>query len=107
MAAEDEPVLRAPRVPISGLDMAAAVPSMEMARSIQKAMASGDVSRFLARIASKRLADAVISPELRRTLEELHKVFDSPQMVATRKQLAEIGRGAKSPAADASHRQRL
>ena len=51
MAAEDEPVLRAPRVPICGLNIAAAVPSMEIARSIQKAMASSDVSRSSRRFA--------------------------------------------------------
>src|SRR5450631_174313 len=55
MAAEDEPVLKAPRVPISGLNIAAAVPSMEIAKSIQKAMASGDVNRFLASVDSERL----------------------------------------------------
>ena len=48
MAAEDEPVLRAPHVPISGLNIAAAAPSMEIAKSIQKAPASSDVNRFLA-----------------------------------------------------------
>jgi Nucleotidyltransferase domain len=106
MAAEDEPVLRAPRVPISGLNIAAAVPSMELAKSLQKAMASADVSSSLARIASKRFDDALISPELRRTMEELRKVFASPLMVATRQQQAEIAKGAKSPAADALSGQR-
>lgn len=118
MAAEDEPVLKAPRVPISGLNIAAAFPSMEIARSLQKAMAGSDVSRSLARIDSKALADAVISPELRRTMEELHKVFaspamkemvktlGSPQMEAIRQQQAEIARVAKSPAIEALRRQR-
>ena len=80
MAAEDEPVLKAPRVPISGLNIAAAFPSMEIARSLQRAMASSDISRSLARVNSKHLADAVISPELRRTMEELHKAFASPAL---------------------------
>ena len=118
MAAEDEPVLKAPRVPISGLNIAAAFPSMEIARSLQKAMAGSDVSRSLARIDSKRFADAVISPELRRTMEELHKGFaspamkemvktlGSPQMEAIRKQQAEVARVAKSPAIEALRRQR-
>jgi hypothetical protein len=82
MAAEDEPVLKAPRVPISGLSIAAAFPDVEMARSLQKAMASSDVSRSLARIDSKRSANAVISPELRRTMDELYKVFASPALKA-------------------------
>lgn len=69
IAAEDEPVLKAPRVPISGLNIAAAVPSMDMAKSIQKAMANTDVSSSHARVASKRYADAVISSELRRTMD--------------------------------------
>jgi len=118
MAAEDEPVLKAPRVPISGLNIAAAFPSMEIARSLQKAMAGSDVSRSLARIDSKRLADAVISPELRRTMEELHKGFaspamkemvrtlGSPQTEAIRKRQAEVARVAKSPAIEALRRQR-
>ena len=118
MAAEDEPVLKAPRVPISGIYIAAAVPDMEIAKSLQKAMASSDVSRSLARVASKLIANAVISPELRRTIEELQRVFaspamkemvktlGSPQTVATRKQQPEIAAGAKLPAADALSRQR-
>jgi len=94
MAAVDEPVLKAPRVPISGLSITAAFPSTEVARSIQKAMASSDVSKALARIGSKGLADAVISPELRRTMEEL------------RKQQAEIARVARSPAMEALRKER-
>jgi len=86
MAAEGEPVLTAPRVPISGLNITAASPSIEVAKRIQKAFASSDVSRALACIGSKHLAHADISPELRRTMEEL------------RKQQAEIARAAKSPA---------
>lgn len=80
MAAEDEPVLKAPRVPISGLNIAAASPSMEIARSLQKAMSSSDISRSLARVNSQHLADAGNSPELRRTMEELLKAFASPAM---------------------------
>src|SRR5665647_1921126 len=103
---------KAPRVPISGLNIAAAFPSMEIAKSLQKAMAGSDVSRSLARIDPKRFAHAVMSPELRRTMEELHKGFassamkevvktlGSPQMEAIRKQQAEIARVAKSPAMD-------
>ena len=118
MAAEDEPALKAPRVPISGIHIAAAVPDMEIAKSLQKAMASSDVSRSLARVASKLFANAVISSELRRTMEELQRVFASPAMkelvktlgspkqVATGKQQPEIAAGAKLPAADALSRQR-
>jgi len=125
MAAEDEPVLKAPRVPISGLNIAAAFPSIEIAQSIQKAMASSNVSRSLSRIDSKRSADAVISPELRRTMEELHKLFASPgmkslqmrqtemvkslaspQMAAIRKQQKEIATVAMSPVVEASRRKR-
>ena len=118
MAAVDEPVLKAPRVTISGLNIAAAFPSMEIARSLQKAMAGSDVSRSLARIDSKRFADAVISPELRRTMEELHKGFassamkeivrtlGSPQLEAIGKQQAEIARVAESRTMDALRRQR-
>lgn len=80
MAAEDEPVLRTPRVPISGLNIAAAVPNRETARSIQKAMASSDVSKSLRGIGSKRFADTGFSPELRRTMEELLKTLASPAM---------------------------
>ena len=110
MAAEDEPVLKALRVPISGIHIAAAVPNMELANSLQKAMASSDVSRSLARVASKLVANAVISPELRRTIEELQAAFGppatkemiktlgSPQTVATPKQQPEIAAGAKLPA---------
>lgn len=118
MAAVDEPVLKAPRVTITGLNIAAAFPSMEIARSLQKAMAGSDVSRSLARIDSKRFADAVISPELRRTMEELHKGFassamkeivrtlGSPQLEAIGKQQAEIARVAESRTMDALRRQR-
>ena len=118
MAAVDEPVLQAPRVPISGLNLALAFPDTGIARILQKAMASSDISRSLARIDSKGLTDAVISPELRRTMEELHKVFASPAMnamvkklvspevEAMRKQQAEIARVAKSPAVEARRRQR-
>ena len=107
MAAEDEPVLKAPRVPISGLSITAAFPSIEVARSIQKAMASSDVSKALARIGSKRLADAVISPELRRTMEELRKGYASHAKESIRKQQAEIARVAKSPAMEALRKGRL
>lgn len=86
MAAEDEPALKAPRVPISGLNLATAFPSIEMAKNIQRAMANSDVSRSLDRIDAKRLADAVMSPELRRTMEELKKVAKSPAMEASLRQ---------------------
>src|SRR5665647_1921125 len=89
-----------------------AFPSMEIAKSLQKAMAGSDVSRSLARIDPKRFAHAVMSPELRRTMEELHKGFassamkevvktlGSPQMEAIRKQQVEIARVVQSPALD-------
>ena len=75
MAAADEPVLRAARVPISGLNMAAAVPNREVAKSIQEAMASSDVIKAIHGIDSKRFANTGFSPELRRTMEELLKVM--------------------------------
>lgn len=77
MAAEEEPVFGSPRVPISGLNMQEAFPSKEIAKSILKAMASSDVSLSLARIDSECLAEALISPELRRTMEELQRVLAS------------------------------
>ena len=80
MAAEDEPVLKTHRVPISGLNIAAALPNMEMAKSIQKAMASSDITKAIHGIESKRFADTGFSPELRRTMEELLKVMASPAM---------------------------
>ena len=74
-------------MPISGLNIGAASPSTETAKSIQRAMTSSDVSNSIFPIDSKRFADAVISPELRRTMEELHKALgSSPQMEAFRKQ---------------------
>ena len=86
MAAENEPLLKAPRVPVTGLDIAAAAPSVEVAKTIQKAMASTDVSKALTRAASQRLAGAVVSPELRRTMEELRKVYASPAMKLVQEQ---------------------
>jgi len=50
--------------PIRGIYIAEAVPDVEIAKSLQKAMASSNVSRSLARVASKLFANAVISPEL-------------------------------------------
>lgn len=78
MTAKGEPILRAHRVPISGLSIAAASPSIQLARRIQNAMAEKDVAEALARIQSQRVADAVISPELRRTMEELRKAYTPP-----------------------------
>lgn len=125
MAAEDEPVLKAARVPISGLNIAAAVPNRELAKSIQEAMASSDTTEAIYGIDSKHFADTAFSPEVRRTMEELLKVlaspamksiqkqqaemvkmFGSPQLEAIRKQTTEIGRVAKSPATEAIRRQR-
>lgn len=95
MAAEDEPVLKAPRVPVSGLNIAAAVPSMEIAKSIQKVMASSDVNRFLASVDLEHLFDVTISPAVQRTIVELGKQAD------------EIVRAATSPAmVEAIRRQR-
>jgi len=126
MAAEDEPVLKAARVPISGLNIAAAVPSMQIAKSIQKAMASID-GRSLSRIDTKGLAAAATTPELRRTMEELHKALamsapatkssqkwlnemvkalGSLQVEPPHKQTAEIARFAKLSAVEASSRRR-
>jgi predicted nucleotidyltransferase len=83
MAAEDEPVLKAPRVPISGLNIAAAVPSMEIAKSIQKAMASSDVNRFLASVDSKHLFDVAISPSEAAILSGGSIEADSPEGAGT------------------------
>lgn len=116
MAAADEPVLRARRVPISGLNIMAAVPSTELARTIQKALAGSDVGNALTRIASTRLADSVMRPELRRTLEELGKVYTSEAMLkalgpstreAIRKQQSELVRAAQSVAGEALRKQGL
>jgi predicted nucleotidyltransferase len=96
MAAEEEPVLKAPRVPISGLNIAAAFPSMEMARNIQKTMASSDVNRLLASIDSKHLFDVAISPELRRTIVELGKQADEIVRVATSPAMVEATRRLRS-----------
>lgn len=92
MAAEDEPVLKAPRVPISGLNIAAAVPSMEIAKSIQKAMASSDVNTFLASVESEHLFDIAISPAVQRTIVELGKQADEIVRVATSPAMAEATR---------------
>ena len=72
---------------------------MELARSLQRAMAGRDVSRALARIESKRFADAVISPELRRTMQELRKVFTSPAMKKTVKTIGSPSDQGNSQAA--------
>jgi predicted nucleotidyltransferase/biotin operon repressor len=96
MAAEDEPVLKAPRVPISGLNIAAAAPSMEIAKSIQKAMASSDVNRFLASIDSKQLFDVAISPAVQRTIMELGKQADEIVRVATSPAMVEAIRRQRS-----------
>lgn len=96
MAAEDEPVLKAPRVPISGLNIAAAIPSMEIAKSIQKAMASSDVNRFLASIDSKHLFDVAISPAVQRTIVELGKQADEIVRVATSPAMVEAIRRQRS-----------
>lgn len=82
MAAEDEPVLKTPRVRISGLNIAAAFPSLEIARNLQMAMAGSDVNKAIHGLDRKLSADDVISPELRRTLEELSKVLASPAMTS-------------------------
>ncbi len=87
MKAEDEPVLRAPRVPISGLNITAALPSVQVARSIQKAMAGNDVAKSLTRIHSTNLADAVIGSEFRRTMEELQKALTLPAVQLYERQL--------------------
>lgn len=96
MAAEDEPVLRAPRVPISGLNIAAAAPSMEIAKRIQKAMASGDVNRFFASVDSKHLFDVAISPAVQRTIVELGKQADEIVRVATSPAIVEAVRRQRS-----------
>lgn len=126
MAAEDEPVLKTPRVPISGLNIAAAFPNKEVAKAIQKALACSDVSRSLSRIDTERFAGAASSPELRRTMEELLKAFASaspalrsiqkqqaevvkaglPQLTAIGKKTAELARLVQPPATEASRRRR-
>lgn len=101
MTAEEEPVLRAPRVPISGLNIAAASPSTVQARSIQQALASSDISKALTSIASKEFTDA-IRPELRRTMEALHKASASDVFQTLDKQQTELARVLKRSAMDAA-----
>ena len=96
MAAEDEPVLKAPRVPISGLNIATAVPSMEIAKSIQKAMASSDVNKFLASVGSEHLFEVAISPAVQRTIVELGKQADEIVRVATSPAMVEAIRRQRS-----------
>lgn len=125
MAAEDEPVLKAPRVPISGLNITAASPGIELARCMQNAMAGADVSRALASIASKHLSGDLVSQEVRRTMEELRNAYashaikpvrdqqarlasalGSPHMQAIRRQQTALARAAKSPEVQARRKQR-
>ena len=96
MAAEDEPVLKAPRVPISGLNIATAVPSMEIAKSIQKAMTSSDVNKFLASVGSEHLFEVAISPAVQRTIVELGKQADEIVRVATSPAMVEAIRRQRS-----------
>jgi len=96
MAAEDEPVLKAPRVPISGLNIATAVPSMEIAKSIQKAMTSSDVNKFLASVDSEHLFEVAISPAVQRTIMELGKQADEIVRVATSPAMVEAIRRQRS-----------
>lgn len=106
MTAEDEPVLRAQRVPISGLNIAAALPTMEVARGIRKAMANPDISKALAGMDSKRFGDVVVGAEFRRTMEELRKVYTSPVVQSIARQHTDLARMAKSPALEALRKQR-
>ena len=69
MAAEDEPLLKAPRVPVAGLNIAAAVPSKVMAETLRKAMVGGDFGWSLAQFGLRKVD--VLGPELRRTIDEL------------------------------------
>jgi len=105
MAAEEEPVLKAARVPISGLNIAAAVPSTQIAKMFQEAMASNN-GRSLSGIDTKSLAAAVTSPELRRTMEELHKALamSAPATKSNQKRLIEIARALGSFQAEPSRK---
>lgn len=82
MTAEDEPLLRAPRVPISGLDIAAAAPSIEIAKQIQRAMAGSDLSKALKIVTPAPRVTALWTADQRRTMDELRKGFTSPAMRA-------------------------
>lgn len=106
MTADDEPILRGPRVPISGLNIAAAMPSIDLARSIRGAMASRDVSKALTGVDSKRFGNAVLGEEVRRTLEELRKVYTAPTMQSIVRQQTAIAQLAKSPALEALRKRR-
>ncbi len=91
MAAEDEPVLKAPRIQISGLNIKAASPGTDLAKSMQNAMAGADVSTALARIASTGLAGDLISRELQRTMEELRSAYVSRALKPIRDQQSRLG----------------
>ncbi len=84
MTADDEPILRAPRVPLSGLNIAAAMPSVDLAKSIRQAMAGSDVSSSVLKSIDSQLVEAATGP-LRRTMEELRKHYGGPTMDASRK----------------------
>jgi predicted nucleotidyltransferase/predicted transcriptional regulator len=74
MAAADELLLKSPRVPISGLDIAAATPTHAMARTIQAAMGGVDFSQAVSTLRAA-MNGRDFSPELRQTIDELRKVF--------------------------------
>ena len=89
MAAEDEPVLKAPRVPIIG-NLAAAVPTKELARILQEARTSSDIDQAIHGIAPKLLGPRGFSPELRHTIDELLKVMSTPALTTIQNQQAQM-----------------
>lgn len=82
MAAAGEPVLKVSRVPISGLNIAAASPSQAVAKTIQGAMASSNVKEALSALAAT-LGGVAITPELQRSMEELRKIYARPSALSS------------------------
>lgn len=86
MAAENEPVLRSPMQAISGIRLATAVPSTPLAKALREASQAGTAPR-LPESTRRNLADSVMTPGLRRTLEELTKSTNAPLRAAIEKAL--------------------
>lgn len=75
MAAHDEQVLHSPRQPITGIDLSAAIPSGHIARALKDTAYGQGV---LSESARRRLSELVITPELRRTMQEFSKAQTRP-----------------------------
>lgn len=88
MAAEDEPVLRSPMQRISGMDLAAARPTPEIAK-VLRAASNASGANLLGEETRRRLAEVVMTPEIRRTFEE----FGRSQTASVREALEKAMRG--------------